>query len=258
MDDRIGSMHVSSALYEKAFDFEITSEVATEVMVAAVPRSGSTAFCLELWRTGVLGAPLEYANFRLIGRQPRWASELDDILSYWRKIKSVRTCPNGIFSYKFFVTNYSGISKREPRLLSLIAPTYVIYLTRSDLLSQAISYSKAGRSGEWFAGGRADGGAGLTLDIAHVRECYLHLRRQMASWEKVFALTDAKILRLTYESFLESPLATARLAVRHVLGDDSSLAPIDIPQIGVQRNSHTEAWRSELYELERSWRAIPI
>jgi hypothetical protein len=90
-------VHVSTALYCEEYDFQSRlAPPATELMVAATPRSGSTAFCLELWRTGVLGAPLEYANFELLGRIQRWKTAHERVTQYWRELQGLRTSTNGV------------------------------------------------------------------------------------------------------------------------------------------------------------------
>src|SRR5262249_9964919 len=125
-----------------------------QLMIATVPRSGSTAFCNDLWNTGVLGAPMEYLNFRWIERHGRWGAPIGDVREYWRQRRGVRTSPNGVFSYKMLVPNYFALRKRCPSLLTWLAPTHVVVLTRNDLLAQAVSYAKAIGSQQWFNYGR--------------------------------------------------------------------------------------------------------
>jgi len=71
----INELHISAKHYTKVFDFDkYIDDPKIQLMIAATPRSGSTAFCLELWKTGLLGAPLEYANLNIIRKVPRWHS----------------------------------------------------------------------------------------------------------------------------------------------------------------------------------------
>src|ERR1700753_662009 len=94
-----------------------------QLMIASIPRSGSTAFCNDLWNTGVLGAPMEYLNLKWLGQQGRWGKEIGDLLEYWRTLQTIRTSPNGVFSYKMFVGNYFSVLKCCPELLPSLAPT---------------------------------------------------------------------------------------------------------------------------------------
>ena len=50
--------------YEARFDFPHRATAPSRpYLLATVPRSGSTYLSHVLWRTGCLGAPLEYLNF---------------------------------------------------------------------------------------------------------------------------------------------------------------------------------------------------
>jgi LPS sulfotransferase NodH len=255
MSTRSAPVHVSTALYCEEYDFKCRlTPPSIELMIAAAPRSGSTAFCLELWRTGVLGAPLEYANFELLGRIPRWRTARDRGVQYWKELQAIRTSTNGVFAYKFFAANYVQIARTAPELLPLVAPSHVIYLTREDLLAQAISYSKASRSGVWFGGGAPV--CGVPFDEAHVKELYQSIRRQMASWERIFELTKASVLRVTYEEMLRDPKQVVSKSVRHVLGDSARLQPLDLPELAIQRNEESEGWKERLQVIECEWRAM--
>src|SRR5579859_1258482 len=120
-----GRVHLSRTLYMPEYDFQPREQApSAEVMIAATPRSGSTTFCLSLWRTGVLGAPLEYANSGVQDRIGRWSRKLGEAGRYWDEIKRVRTGPNGVFSYKFFIPNYLELRRAAPELLPRISPSH--------------------------------------------------------------------------------------------------------------------------------------
>jgi len=54
--------------YEGRFDFPARHQgPGRTYLLASVPRAGSTFFSHLLWRTGYLGAPLEYLNFEPAG-----------------------------------------------------------------------------------------------------------------------------------------------------------------------------------------------
>jgi len=249
-----GEMHVASTLYLSRFDFATRKDAPTsELMVAGIPRSGSTAFCLELWRTGVLGAPLEYANFNILKGVARW--QANDKSKYWKELQAVRTSANGVFAYKFFVRNYIEIAHSAPDLLPFIAPTHVVYLTREDTLAQAISYSRAIRSGAWFAGGKNEP-VNVDFDMPHIRQCYQSIGKQMRSWERVFALTGASVLRVTYEEMMRDSRDTVGRVVQHVFGRAVELDPVHIPAIEVQRDRVSENWQRMLSAEEDEWRRL--
>ncbi|MDA8349799.1 MAG: Stf0 family sulfotransferase [Pseudomonadota bacterium] len=214
-------------------------------MIATVPRSGSTAFCLELWRTGLLGAPLEYTNLELMNQDPRWRKLLRRELQFWRELQRLRTGTNGVFAYKFFVQGYIEILSRKPKLLPCISPTHVVYFTRNDKLAQAISYSRAIRSGAWFANVSAP--KPCAYDEAHLQECLDLLSRQEESWEHVFDITKMSPLRVTYEDFMSAPDAVVQTVLGYVVPGSRARQSLWIPQIEIQRDAVSEDWRRRFF-----------
>jgi LPS sulfotransferase NodH len=210
-------------------------------MIAALPRSGSTAFCLDLWRTGLLGAPLEYTNLALIEHEPRWKTLLRRETLFWQELQRLRTGPNGVFSYKFFVMQYVELLSNKPKLLPLIAPTHVVYFTRKDQVAQAISYSKAMRSDAWFANTPAQ--KPCEYDEAHIQKCQDLLWRQEKSWEHVFDITNTRPFRVTYEEFMAAPDAVVQAILQYVVPGSLMRRRLQIPQIGIQRDALSEEWK---------------
>jgi LPS sulfotransferase NodH len=231
---------VVQELFETEYDFpEFDRPPTREIMVAALPRSGSTAFALALWETGHLGSPLEYLNFELVSRFPRWAGELADPPRYWEHVQRVRTAPNGVFSFKMFPQNYRSLAADCPALLERICPTHVVYLTRKDLDRQSISYSRAIQSGAWF--GDAAAVRSAVYNEKHISTCKKLLIRQMQDWERIFAITETNVLRMTYEEF-EEDKSLAINSVAEFIGEDVSCKSMQLPQTKIQRNAETEVW----------------
>jgi len=235
-------MQIASLLYTKSFDFPCRyGPPIKQLMIATVPRSGSTALCLDLWRTGLLGAPLEYTNLELVQGDRRWRKLLRQELPFWKALQRLRTGPNGVFSYKFFVMQYVELLNNKPKLLSRIAPTHVVYFTRRDKLAQAISYSKAMRSGAWFANTPTQ--EPCDYDEAHIQKCEDLLWRQEKSWEHVFDITNTCPLRVTYEEFMAAPDAVVQAILQYVVPGALMRQRLQIPQIEIQRDTLSEEWK---------------
>jgi LPS sulfotransferase NodH len=235
-------MHNSSLIYTSAFDFACRRiPPTTQLMVATVPRSGSTAICLDLWRTGLLGAPLEYTNLDLMNQNPRWKKFLRHEVQFWRELQRVRTSPNGVFSYKFFVQAYVEILKKKPKLLPRISPTHVVYFTREDKLAQAVSYSRAIQSGAWFA--NAPPRHSCQYDEAHIQDCLEQISRQERSWEYVFCITDTRPLSVSYEKFMSAPGSVVQTILEYVVPGSVIREPLDIPKIEIQRDAVSDDWK---------------
>lgn len=214
-------------------------------MIAALPRSGSTAFCLDLWRTGFLGAPLEYANLYLMNQiaDPRWKKLLHREQVFWRELRRVRTGPNGVFSYKFLVQAYVEILTQKPKLLPYISATHVVHLSRQDKLAQAISYSRAIRSGAWYANTNGPTQQLCEYSEAHIQDCLDEIARQELAWQHVFDLTGTHPLRVTYEDYLNAPSTVVREVLDYVIPGSSVHRALQIPQVEVQRDAVSDNWK---------------
>lgn len=236
-------MSLIGELFGTTYDFpESSGSPKRELMMAATPRSGSTAFSLSLWETGRLGSPLEYLNLDLVSRFPRWAAELSDPVLYWDHVQRVRTSPNGVFSYKMFPQGYKTLLARCPSLIERIKPTHVLYFTRRNLDRQSVSYSRAIQSGAWF--GDVVPGRHASYHADHIATCKRILLRQMQDWERIFSITDTEVLRLTYEQFQEDRTATVN-AVATFVGATIDAARVRLPEMSIQGKPDTDMWVSQ-------------
>ena len=236
-------MGIALSLFEPRYDFPVYRGAPSgQVMIAAIPRSGSTMFCIDLWESGVAGAPLEYLNFRLLRSSLRWHDAVGSPVEYWNHIQQVRTSPNGVFAYKMFPSVYQQVAKSSKELLSRVAPTHVIYLTRVDLDAQAISYSKAIRSVSWFADAAPLKPAEYSYD--HIVESKNLLCRQMQEWEYVFNLTGTRVHRVTYEEILANREESIAEVVRYITGS-TYMRKISIPKVTVQRDQVSRVWMDQ-------------
>ena len=244
-------MHLIDRLYSAEFDLPANSRSKMSYMLATVPRSGSTHFAIQLWQTGLLGAPMEYANFRVmpshlmprLGITKEMALDLsqEQILAYWNAVKALRTSPNGIFGYKMFMQNFMEIVKKYPGLFEEIQPDFVIYLVRKDVVAQAISYSKAIRSKVWFAGIDAPE---LAYDFTHIEESRKLLQLQYDYWEGVFEHSGVRPIRVFYEDIVDSGIRVVESILASVGIPRDEIARIDIPELSRQSDDTTAHWKA--------------
>jgi LPS sulfotransferase NodH len=221
-------MHHIALSYQEFGDFPRRDAApALQYMMATSPRSGSTMMALLMWRTGRLGAPMEYLNF------PNSGGIVDrlgggDIRAYWDEVQRRRASPNGVFGYKMFIGNYRNTLSMQPALLDRIHADRVLYLVRRDKVAQAVSHVRAIQSGAWFAGLRRKG---EEYDFERILKSYHFAKRQDWQWEKIFRLTGTDPYRVFYEDFLHAqddtleaicdawgiaPDATAAAAMAHI------------------------------------------
>jgi len=247
-----GRPHQASQYYDAGLDFNCFGEDPTiRYMLATVPRSGSTYCAIRFWQSGLLGAPMEYLNFRVVGnllRRLGYSVEMEamSLVNYWQDVERLRTSANGVYGFKMFIANYIEIAKRAPDFLAEIRPDHVVYLTRRDDIGQAMSYSRAQRSKAWFAG--VPGTPEVGYDFAHIRMCLRSINHQKNAWEKTFDLTGTTPIRITYEDLLERGDACIQ-DVQSAMGiAPESRSPIDVPMIERQTDGVSLEWRERFME----------
>ena len=161
--------------YEGKFDFPGRQQKpALAYLLASVPRAGSTHFSHLLWRTGCLGAPLEYLNFEGAGPYGFAAAAASLQHELWRSVLRRRCSPNGVFGLKVFPPQLEALQKSNPELLSNVlatmlprdAPRHVIYLRRRDRVAQTVSLARASLSGIWRQDQEKAGAAPLQYGVA--------------------------------------------------------------------------------------------
>jgi LPS sulfotransferase NodH len=60
---------MNGELYSESYDYAcFDGELSKTFIVATIPRSGSTLYCCQLWKSGALGAPAEYVNPYIVSR----------------------------------------------------------------------------------------------------------------------------------------------------------------------------------------------
>lgn len=248
--------HVVRRLYDREMDFNCFGRAPVGTyMLATIPRSGSTYCAIRLWQTGLLGAPMEYLNFRIMGdlfHRLGYAADQEghippeQVSDYWSDVQRLRTSSNGMFGYKMFTSNYVEIAKKYPDFLQQITPNYVIYLVRRDLLGQAMSYSRAQRSKVWFAD--VNNTPVIDYDYTHIKQCIKAIEGQRQCWEDAFRYTGIEPIRIYYEDLM-APASTSVETILAAMGikEDPSRV-VDIPMIKRQTDGQSKDWRERFLE----------
>lgn len=237
--------------YEGKFDFPPRSGAPERrYLLASVPRAGSTYFSHLAWRTGCLGAPLEYLNFEPLGPYGFAANSPALQQELWRSVLRRRCSPNGVFGLKLFPPQLEFLQQRNPPLLDELFTTMlprgadrrVVYLRRRDRIAQAVSYARATLSGVWRK--EQEGGRSGPLDYsaATIEWAERGIAQQEAVWQRMF--DDLRIEPLTM--WHEDVLADGAKAVQQVadyLGVGiHPTAAVDVPPIHKQAPQEGAEW----------------
>ncbi len=237
--------------YEEKFDFPLREGPPPRpYLLASVPRSGSTYVSHLLWRTGCLGAPLEYLNFEATGPYgfandaPAKQHEL------WHAVLRRRTSPNGLFGLKAFPVQLEEIHRQNPRLMTEVirlmlgkaAGSKVVQLRRRDRTAHAISMARAMLSGIWRkeqeAGDRPEP---EYSELAVTRTAVL-IEQQERGWSEMYRDLGILPLVVFYEDVLADPQGFVAAVAGYLGVELDPAAAIDVPEIERQSQKGAEAW----------------
>lgn len=184
-------------------------------LIAATPRTGSSLLCEGLAASGVAGFPREYCSAEDTATWCDYAGCTSHFAYFERFVEQGRS-ENGVFGAKLmwlqFLTwggdarRYRGCTGETLDIIrSLIGPFAVVRLSREDRLRQAVSFVRAGLTGQWSRR-RTDmeGPAQWPVyDADEIRSIARLIDSHEDSWEVAMQAFDGPIFRTTYEA-LES------------------------------------------------------
>jgi trehalose 2-sulfotransferase len=192
-----------------------------EYVICMTPRVGSTLLCYALHRLCCLGVPDEYYNPRLM---PITLDSLNDrsiktVADYAVALRRGYTSDNGVFAVK---TTWDDFADFKDLFFVPQHNVSFIYLTRRDLVAQAVSIVAAHMSKVFHsfdkgaaAPGYADVFSKLRTDTGmwKVDAALNNIVRQNALWEQYFQLGNINPLRLYYEDVVaDVPAAIEQIA----------------------------------------------
>lgn len=227
------------------------------LLIAMLPRTGSTALCSLLEATEVLGIPREYLNPR--GPLKPWARRLSasDLGEYLEALRREQATPNGVFALKTLYQDLEPVLERAP-VAELLGTATFVYLTREDLVAQAISNYIAESSGVWHRDpsgelfrSRGGGDPDPPYDEAKILAEHDALVRQHADWERLFAQRSIEPLRVTYEGFVADANATVATVAEHVGVEWEGELSLEGAATAKLADVRTERWAERLREAGR-------
>src|SRR3954454_20859130 len=143
------------------------------------PRPGSNLLCQVLPSTDQLGYPLEYFNGP--GRRALGLPDFPDAPELQiEAILRLGATPNGVYALKLFASQFAMFSRRL-RWMDLLPNLHFVYLTREDLLAQAISWARALRTEQYRSTQPAKRFAVYEADL--IRTQLTAIVRDRAQWE---------------------------------------------------------------------------
>lgn len=225
-------------------DFPRSTPLRKSYVVASSYRCGSTFFCSELWRTGVLGAPAEYLNIGQ-GRMLRdvMAARLRAVspVDYFGKLLARRTSRNGLFGMKAHFHHFGPALAWCPSMIELLSPTTYIYLNRLDKLAQAVSMARAMQTDAWTSMDRAVA-TPLRYDEGSIMRCLNEIEQQGLGWLRWFEINNVTPFVVNYEDLVADTAAVIGSVVEllDVRGDEPET--VRPPIVERQFDATNTAW----------------
>lgn len=170
------------------------------LLIASTPRCGSHYLGHMLGATGECGVPLEYfneGNKRYWGRRFK-TTRMDDLFP---KFVQHRTSPNGTFTLKAHWYQYKPYIDSLDRLTRGAGFEKVVWISRRNQLSQAVSKVIAAQTGVWISGAKPKGDARYDYDA--IVGSADSIRRSNLHWlEHLSALPPERSIAVVYEDLL--------------------------------------------------------
>ncbi len=225
-------------------DFPRSVPLRRSYVVASSYRSGSTLFCSELWRTGLLGAPAEYLNIgegrmlREVMAERLQAASPED---YFAKLLACRTSGNGVFGMKAHFHHFDAALKWCPSMIGLLSPTTYIYLNRRDKLAQAVSMAKAMQTDAWTS---MDSAAPIALryDERSIARCLEDIQQQRLGWMRWFEINAITPFVVNYEDLLADRAGVVRSIVELLDAQGDEPDAVRAPIAESQSDATNVAW----------------
>ena len=206
--------------------------------ICTQPRSGSNLLCQYLSSTDQLGYPLEYFN-----GPGRRALELPDYPDTPKlQIEAVLrlgSTPNEVYAVKLFASQFAAFSRRL-RWMDLLPNLHFVYLSRDDLLGQAISWARALQTEQYRSTQPAKQVA--VYDAELIRFQLTAIVRERAQWETFFARTGIEPLRIVYERFLEDRSSYVDRVADLVDVENPAVDQRRVDLV-IQRDAITDEWK---------------
>jgi trehalose 2-sulfotransferase len=204
-----GAKMPSNERHRWQFEFADRVEPTRSYVILSMQRSGTELLSHMLAGTMLAGVPHEYLRQDLIERlKESWGVELATFDDYLVELARRKTSPNGVFGLKALWNQYTlTIGDRDPT--GLFPNPAFIHLRREDRVRQAVSWTKALKTGSWLSVIPEDRRE-PEFDRAQIERIVRRIEEGEAGWERVFERHGISPYRLTYEEVAADPARKAR------------------------------------------------
>lgn len=234
------------------FEFEYSSETRTSYFVCSTPRCGSSLICQALQNTGLAGAPTEYFDANIQERfYQHW--QIDTFTEYLSLLRKTKTGPNGVFGTKTHFNQFNRCFGIESLPAGFPNPLF-IWIRRTHLIEQAVSYAMAIQSDKWSAA-HAGNGTQPEYRFEQIASLKTRLENEQSRWESFFKSHSIAPLVLTYEDFSNDLYDAAIRCLEYLdvgIADAVSIEPVTLKkQAGAQTREWIERFAEDVASQNR-------
>lgn len=232
-------MFERTGLFSAAHDFPGPAPLKQVIAICFGPRTGSNLLAGAIWRTGSMGAPLEYFNYDSHAFSVAAAIGARNLTDYVDALVLVRTSPNGVFAAKFLPGHLMML--QNSRRQKLVGAANVVMTHRRDTAAQAVSLVIAEQSGQWRAGSAKNGEP--QYDFAALLGALRYIESINAYWSQFARASGRPRVVLAYEDFAGAPdQAAARIAADFGIALDPSAILAHAPAPERQATALNAEW----------------
>ena len=208
--------------------------------VCSTPRCGSSVFCEALCNTQLAGAPTEYFDKAIEQRfWKHWNVQSRE--EFIELLLKKKTSPNGVFGTKTHLNQYKttfGFDELPTRFSGL---SY-IWIRRSDIVAQAVSYTKAVQLELWTHHGNARKGSELVYDFKQIKHFKDRVESEDEKWRVFFQSHNIEPLTLVYEDFSDKLLETVNDTLKFIGVEASQEVSIEPISLVKQADAVSQQW----------------
>ena len=247
---RIASLDESDIDYETISLEKTNDRGAPRVcyFICYVNRVGTTFLSECLSQTRIFGLPQEYLNTEEGANSVERISKrfgVNSFADYLSHLARKRQLGTGVFGTKIGCLQLAYITKKYD-INSIFPNAKFIFVTRQDVVLQAISWFVAVKTASWASFDKARNNVDYDRDEI-IRFVNL-ITDQSAKFENYFALNGISPLRISYEE-INADIRVVVHRVKDYLGVDREInLQVDETRCKVQRTRKNTEWANRLTE----------
>ncbi len=194
----------------------VPQNIKSQYLICLMPRSGSSLLTELFYKTGKLGNPEEWFNPSAIMPSNIKKHGLKNLKEYIEHSLATHVSPNGVFGFEASFYQLNILMDAVDLFSFMRRPSPVVYISRNNFVSQAVSLYKATETGYFHSTQdsqgdvRREADTEFVYDNTKIKNLVLHILHQEFCFGRLFWKYAIRPLRISYESLVDSMEAIVR------------------------------------------------